>query len=255
MQQIVLLLLFRGDQTKVSDPMAQSPWLEMVASQTASGTDPNRAIANPIHPTEHRLVTDTPTMAWKTHSPSQLVPWKGGLNALRSKVIVVVRNPNDAAVSLYHHTMDSNDKWKFSGDFDDFLHMFMDGNVESGSYWEWYSNWWAANAHNPDTILWVKFEDLKADLRGQVERISDFLGCELSQSELDLVSQASTFEAMKAQQKTIDAKKEAEGKRIKKNHIRRGKVGTWREVFAESHITAFDELNGEYNASEWTALV
>ena len=56
-----------------------------------------------------------PRRTIKTHAPAHLAPWKmTGAPALRQhfgvpgagKVIVVIRNPKDAAVSLFHHSKD-----------------------------------------------------------------------------------------------------------------------------------------------------
>ena len=143
----------------------------------------------------------------------------------------------------------------FQGEWEDFAELFLDGCVESGSYWEWYENWWAAKQANDDQILWVNFETLKTDLRGEVERIAQFMELPLEPAELDLVAEGSTFEAMKTQQLRIDANKEIRGARIKKNHIRKGKVGTWREMFDEDLGLAFDAKDCAHHANEWAKLM
>ena len=47
-------------------------------------------------------------VALQTHAPVHLAPWKDGVSGLNGnqRVIVVTRNPNDAAVSMWHHSLD-----------------------------------------------------------------------------------------------------------------------------------------------------
>jgi len=256
LQQIMLLIAFHGDKSKVKDPMRQCPWIEMSACGKALNKSFKESLVSPIHPDDFRKITDTPRVTWKTHAPVGLAPWKGGMDGINGKVIVVVRNAKDAAVSLYHHTMDGG-HWDFRGTWPDFCRMFLQGKVESGNFWEWYSAWWKLHQDRPEKILWVRFEHLKQDLRGQVERIAKFVGAELDEEQLDMVAAGSTFDAMKEQQKRIDAEKERNGERVKKNHIRQGKVGTWRGSFTDELkeiVEAFDDMDDKYGAKDWATL-
>lgn len=62
----------------------------------------------------------------KTHAPHHLVPWKGGVTAAGigggRRVIVVTRNPNDACVSMFHHSRDV-ESFAYTGDFQHFINM------------------------------------------------------------------------------------------------------------------------------------
>ena len=75
-------------------------------------------------------------------------------------------------------------------------------------------------------MLWVTYEDLKADLVGEVAKVATFIGIDLAtQPDLPaIVAKHSTFDVMKQQFAENDAKALQEGKTIKKNHIREGKV-------------------------------
>eukprot|EP00656_Telonema_subtile_P005249 TRINITY_DN12386_c0_g1_i1.p1 TRINITY_DN12386_c0_g1~~TRINITY_DN12386_c0_g1_i1.p1 ORF type:complete len:333 (-),score=73.93 TRINITY_DN12386_c0_g1_i1:101-1099(-) len=255
MQQIALLLRFKGDRTAITDPMAQAPWFESMVSSHAVAKPAESCLCAGMHPNDWRALSDTPHMIWKTHAPAQLVPWSNGLhqNSMRHKVIVVTRNSKDAAVSMLHHA--NNGPHGFVAEWPEFAQLFKAGMVESGSYWTWHADWWAAKAANPESILWVTFESLKSDLRTEVGRIAEFMGCELDSDTLDLVAEGSTFEAMKQQQQRIDAEKEARGARVKKDHIRKGKVGTWRELFEPEVSAEFDALDLEHGAADWAQLL
>ena len=91
MQQIVLLMLYRGDVSKIFDLQAQAPWIERwickaQALSTELGGQPldihdlNRADGGPTSIGGRRV--------FKTHAPVHLFPAKGG-NWDKAKIIYV----------------------------------------------------------------------------------------------------------------------------------------------------------------------
>merc|ERR1711971_959304 len=110
---------------------------------------------------------------FKTHAPSHLAPW---LRKERgAKLILVTRDPRDAAVSHYYHILKSS--YKFQGTWDDFCDLFLAGRVEGGDFWEWHEGWDhhfqnANSGQAHDDCLWVRYEDLISDLRGQIARMA-----------------------------------------------------------------------------------
>ncbi len=77
---------------------------------------------------------------------------------------------------------------------------------ESEGY-PWWGNlhhvgsWWPLR-HEPN-VMFLHFNDLKADLPGQVRRLADFVGVGLTDDEVDRIVTASSIEAMR--QQAIDA--------------------------------------------------
>ena len=104
--------------------------------------------------------------------------------------------------------------------------------AESGSWWEWYAPW-AAEAAASEAVLQVWYEDMVEDLEREVRRLAAFVGIEgLSDETISRIVTAARFKNMKKQFERVDAAKRSRGEPIKKNHIRRGGVGGWREVDA-----------------------
>jgi len=253
MQQIVLSLLFGGDRSKVPEPMVQAPWLECAVSAHANGkTMPN---AEP-RSRDQLLAWDGATAGapapsrrvFKTHAPVEILPWSGGLDLPGdAKVIVVVRNPKDACVSMYHHSRDVP-AFEYTGDFEHFVpSLFLRGKVESGCFWRWHAGWWKACEDNRKT-LWISYEDLKLDPVAGVRRIAAFLGVPAPDEVVRLVVGASSFDAMKASFEETASRKAAAGKPVKRNHIRRGEMGTWREMLRGPLLEAFDRAHEERTA-------
>ncbi|KAI1287456.1 Sulfotransferase 1A4 [Halotydeus destructor] len=115
-QQIVTLIFHGGEvpeEVKKWGLYAWSPFMEIMGSATAE------KMPRPF--------------AMKTHLPFHLQPWNP-----KAKYIVVVRNPKDVCVSYYHHTQ-LFEPYQYQGrSFDDFFEYFITGDIESGSYFDWY---------------------------------------------------------------------------------------------------------------------
>ncbi|CAE8668412.1 unnamed protein product [Polarella glacialis] len=249
MQQIVMTLLHGGDVSKVQDPMFQAPWIESITSMSlgaAEGT--NGAVMN----VDELMAWDGATAggpkpgrrAFKTHAPVELVPWKGGLGILGGpKVIVVVRNPKDACVSMYHHTKDLPG-FAYTGDFGHFTSsLFLRGRVEFGCFWAWYAGWLTAFRASGRAIHLVSYEELKADPKREIRQIADFLGITASDEVVAKTAAGSAFDSMKEIFKKTDEEKEKAGSPVKKNHIRSGQKGGWRNVIQGPLLAEFDEVH------------
>ena len=64
------------------------------------------------------------------------------------------------------------------------------------SYWDNIRTWWEIR-HLPNVML-LHYADLKADLRGNIKKIAEFIGEELDEETFDKVYEHSTFDWMKA---------------------------------------------------------
>ena len=61
----------------------------------------------------------------------------------------------------------------------------------------WHTqSWWNHRDHG--NILFVHFNDLLADLSGEIRRVAEFLDVEVSRDRLDAITSAVTFKSMKA---------------------------------------------------------
>merc|ERR1712048_469935 len=181
---------------------------------------------------------------WKTHAPSSAPPWVGGVaGAKDGKVIVVSRTSKDAAISMFHHARNIP-SFAFTGEWEHFAPIFLDGTVEYSSYWHWHQGWWNAAKGCEDFVLWVTFEDLKRDLAGEIARVSAFLGLPpRSPEEMAAIVARCDFATMKKEADVRDSQALKEGRRIKKGHFRQGKVGGFRAVMSDETRAKFDAMD------------
>ena len=88
------------------------------------------------------------------------------------KYIYVARNPEDAFVSYFHFLP------AFGGlgpnDLTD-MNLFFNAIWTSHrtSLWDHYMGWYKVK--DDPNVLWVFFEDMKSDFRGQIERVAEFM--------------------------------------------------------------------------------
>ncbi|KAG8179539.1 hypothetical protein JTE90_000940 [Oedothorax gibbosus] len=176
----------------------------------------------------------------KTHLPYNFAPISS-----KAKYICVARNPKDCCVSYYHHTKGFTKYYKFEdGTFDDYFELFLEGKVDYGDYFDHLLSWFE---HRDDpNVLFLLYEEMKADTVGSVRRIGEFLGGDFlrnvqDSAVLEQIVTNITFEKMKATPSMWSSERPKKFEAF----IRKGKVGDWRTHFSEEQSNRLDE---QFNA-------
>ncbi|MEA3412960.1 MAG: sulfotransferase domain-containing protein [Pseudomonadota bacterium] len=130
---------------------------------------------------------------FKTHCTFEQTPGVGTV-----RIVMTSRDPRDACVSFYHHIGDMTEAARahhglaLPESFDAYLDDWL-------GYGAWYRNvasWWP---HRDDPrLLWLRYEDLKRDLPGQMAQILDFLGWSVTDEQFARAVELSSFQWMKA---------------------------------------------------------
>ena len=110
------------------------------------------------------------------------------------RYIYVARDPADAFFSFFKFLPSFAGLRQGDLDAETFAASIFAGVSHSGQIWDHFLGWWRQR-HNPD-VLWIFFEDLANDLRGEVARVADFLGIPADNRLLDRVVKVSSFESM-----------------------------------------------------------
>ena len=243
MQQIVLCLLADGNGDLVPDPMIMSKWMELAVSE-----EPISSLTSWI-PDPSTQSKPPPRRVLKTHAPARLAPWKGEVPE-HGKVIIIARNPADAAVSMWHHARDVP-AFGYEGDFEHFLReLYLPGNVESGCFWDWHGGWWREYGEKLDKILWVSYEDFKIDPLGVITKVAKFIDCGASPECIRRTVAVSSFSNMRNKSIASDKEKEKRGVPVKKNHIRQGLAGAWRRVFTKEQEVELMRIH-QQKCAQW----
>lgn len=110
--------------------------------------------------------------AFKTHLPFHKNPYSA-----EAKYVYIARNPYDTCVSFYYHTKNMP-AYKFQdGTFDEFFEMFMEGRVDYGDYFDNVLSWY--ERRNDSNVLFLTYEELKADTGKCVLKIAAFISPEI----------------------------------------------------------------------------
>lgn len=231
MQNIVWLILQRGEALAAADRMTEViPHLEEVG----------RARVEQLP--EPRVV--------KTHLPFEMSP-----HHPEALYLYVARNPFDCAVSFYHHTKGFVQHYDFAeGNFDDYFECFIRGEVDFGDYFENVLSWFR---HRRDSnLLFVTYEEMKADLERAVTRVAGFLGPEhaatvADPSVLRRILEFAGFESMSRDQARW-ASTRPDGM---SPFVRRGVVGDWMNHFSPLQVRRMlERIEAQPGAMELVGL-
>lgn len=97
--------------------------------------------------------------------------------------------------------------------------------------------WW--QYRTLENILFVHFNDLLADLRGEIRRIARFLDMECSEEQIGNVSNAATFSTMKRNAGQLIPGSEKAWKGGSQTFIFKGTNGRWKEVLSPEELALY----------------
>jgi hypothetical protein len=133
-----------------------------------------------------RIVSDLPApRVVKSHLQYAWMPRGPG------RYIYVIRDGKDVAISLFYHLQKGRG---YLLPFSTFFPSFLAGKVTSGS-WFTHVAGWLANEHRLNVLV-VHYEDLIANLEGEVRRVARFCNVPIVEAELPEILRHCSFEFM-----------------------------------------------------------
>ncbi|XP_019624425.1 PREDICTED: sulfotransferase 1C2-like [Branchiostoma belcheri] len=162
----------------------------------------------------------------------------------KAQIIYCARNVKDVIVSF--HNMRAAAEGLPTGTFDENFQEFI--NPEQayfGFWWDVVPEYWRHK--DDDNLLFIKYEDMKRDLRGHVVKIANFLGKTLSDQRIDEVVANCTFSAMKENPATNVTKNPIFKQRGAKDFefMRKGEVGDWKNWLSPEQNETLDAIYRE----------
>ena len=234
-QQIVGQLIFQGDESIAIHDI--SPWWDM------------RIVPPPVREAFdaqiHRRVV-------KTHLPTDAL-----VMSPKAKYIYVARDGRDVVWSLYNHHLNFkpiayelfNGTPGLVGEAlpppDPDIRRYFNTWVQKDgcpfwSFWDNTATWWGLR-DQPNVKL-IHFNDLKADLAGEMKAIAEFLDIEIPQDKWPSLVEHCTFDYMKAHADRYAPLGGMPWEGGSDTFINKGVNGRWRDVLTTQDIAAYEAM-------------
>ncbi|XP_070555618.1 sulfotransferase 1 family member D1-like [Ptychodera flava] len=233
--RIITSILKGSDIDATGRRASAAPFVEMLLTQEED--DPRLLMAKKNHglPVDFNPSSMESPRFLNTHTPYDLLPAQ--FHEKRPKLIYLARNPKDLVVSAFiHHSMPP---CHIYDEFSELLEEFLAGQAIA-NFGHWGSHvldWWKRRHEN--NVLYVKYEDMRKDLKAGIMNIAEFIGKDLTTEDIDKIAHHCSFDYMKKAFQD-DAFMKAMG--WKENpFVRRGKVGGWKETFTVAQNEMMDK--------------
>ena len=158
----------------------------------------------------------------------------------KTKFIVIMRNIKDVLVSYYHMYRSMEKLGKFQGSFPEFIGMYKEGRLQD--WFDWNLGWWKYREY--PNIMFVKYEELKRDLPGQVRRIMEYLNLDTNDDITFRVCQNASFQQMKTDISTCEFFNRLCDDNVSP-FMRKGQIGDWKTHFTPQINEYIDHLCSE----------
>ena len=108
------------------------------------------------------------------------------------------------------------------------------------SYFDFETTYWAERQR--DNLLFVHYADLKADLAGEMRRISEFLEIDTPAERLATLARAADFDAMKADGKALLPRIGEHFDNGSERFLNKGTNGRWRDVLTAADLARYEAV-------------
>lgn len=156
---------------------------------------------------------------------------------LTKKIIFLVRDPRDVAVSLFYH-MKYRSK-RYFGEIDDFVLNYVPSIVE------YYNIWLNCRSDFPDFFI-LKYEDLRNQTVEKIKQIGEFTGFgPITDYEAKEIAEKASFANMRKYEAVNESKNLQLSKEFAKSEnarkIRQGKVGGFRDELSSQTVKTINK--------------
>jgi Sulfotransferase domain len=237
------LPVFSDDTFVVSFPRSGNTWTRFL-------------IASLVHPdieisftNIERLIPDTSSQSSRTlkRTPRpRIIKSHEYFDARYPKVIYIVRDPRDVALSYY----DFSRKYRHFDDsftLEQYVSTFV-GSVPWSTWGTWgehVGSWIFTRGRNPNFLL-VRYEDLKREPETTVGSIANFLGTAASPERISAALKASSADRMRGLEKSQSQDWVAtKGKRDDIPFGRGAEAGSWRTLLPGSSVIEIESAWGD----------
>lgn len=230
--------VFPDDTFLVSYPRVGSNWVRFLICYL---TNPEQTLTLPAAEARIPGVYINSDRALKALPRPRIIKSHEPFDARYPRVIYIVRDPRDVAVSRYYFTL----KWRGFPDgypFEDFVKdrfLVARNAILNTGPWADHVIGWLTSRAGQDSFLLVRYEDLKADTAKELHRIARLLGVKADAERITRAIEMSSLQKMRSLDKS-EPLKWLKGSRDDVPFIREGRSGGWRSVLPEQAVAAIE---------------
>lgn len=238
------LTVFPDDVFLTSYPRSGNTWTRFMVGNLMDPSEPSsflnieRRVAEVSFHPDHWLRRLPRPRLLKSHAP---------FDPRYRRIIYVVRDPRDVAVSFYHHNVKQRN---LPDDYpiDQYVPRFINAEFDtrSGSWGENVLSWLALR-NGWNTFLLVRYEDLKQNPVQELSRIAQFLKeagfrqVDTSSEGLARAIELSSSERMRKMEKEQSGKfQQTKHSRQDKPFVRSATTGGWKQALSETSVAQIE---------------
>ncbi|KAL0909357.1 hypothetical protein M5K25_020216 [Dendrobium thyrsiflorum] len=186
---------------------------------------------------------------FSTHIPYSVLP--KSIHDSLCRIIYLCREPKYTLVSSYYfyEGIHRPEEAPQPMSFPEAMELFCKGLSMYGPVWEHQLEYWQESQSRPDKVLFLKYEDMKADPMTNVRRMAEFMGRPFSAEEEmngmvgEIVRLCSFEKLSRLEVNKVGVRGKGFGWAIKNSSFfRNGKVGDWREHLTEEMAEKLDAI-------------
>ncbi|CAH8377458.1 unnamed protein product [Eruca vesicaria subsp. sativa] len=190
---------------------------------------------------------DKENTLFATHLPYGLLP--ESVSRSGCKMVYIWRDPKDTFISLWTFNQKQKTDDGPLNSLEECFDMFCRGFSSNGPYLDHVLSYWDAYQKNPDRILFLKYESMRADPLPYVKRLAEFMGCgftaeEVKERVVEKVVKLCSFETLK----NLEANKGEKDMKARPSSyansafFRKGEVGDWQNYLTPEMAARIDGL-------------
>jgi aryl sulfotransferase len=189
------------------------------------------------------------------------VPMEALIFSLEAKYFYIARDGRDVLWSLYNHHEKANDLYfqvindpailvgdafpKMDLPIREYFNRWLDR--DGYPYWEYFTNiksWWDASLCH-ENIMLVHYSDLLNDREKEIRKISDFLGINWKQLDMERIMVHTSFSYMKEHAENFSPLNGSFWEGGGKTFINKGTNERWRDVLTQVDIQKYENISLE----------
>lgn len=236
------LTVYPDDTFLVSYPRSGNTWTRFLVSNLINPDDPVT-----FSTLESRIpeIYDVPDRVLRRLPRPRIIKSHESFDPRYRKIIYIVRDPRDVAVSYYEFQL----KRRVISDdcgIAEFVPRFMDSEFEptTGSWGDHVLSWLATREGRPNFLL-LRYEDMQQHTVEQASRIAEFLGIDSTPSRVARAVELSSADRMrKLELEQKHQWKETRNTRMDKPFVRKATSGGWKAALPQSAVVEIESAWG-----------